>query len=99
LIRDPFNGSGLVDALTVGAIDITGSFTTPVGQDLLLETKMADVGQTGVDFSYNYKAGSMVLTGEGMTLTSDATAFEGAPTSTRKHTYSFKCTAASLGTS
>jgi len=99
LIRDSFNGSGLVDALTVGAIDITGSFTTPVGQDLLLEAIMNSLTQGGVTFSYKVKTGAMFINGTGMVLTSDATAFEGAPTSTRKHTYNFKCATAGLATS
>jgi len=99
LIRDSFNGSGLVDALTVGAIDITGSFTTPVGQDLLLETRMASLTQAGVTFKYKVKTGAMFINGTGMVLTSDATAFEGSPTSTRKHVYNFKCATAGLSTS
>ena len=99
LIRDTFNGSGLVEALTIGPIEYTGSFTTPIGQDLLLETRQNDLGQTGVNFSYKVKTGVMFINGTGMLLTSDANSFEGAPTSTRKHTYSFKAASATLSTS
>ena len=99
LIRDAFNGSGLVEALTVGPIDITGSFTTPVGQDLLLETRQNNLSQTGVPASYLVKTGVMKINMTGMLLTSDDSPFEGSPTSTRKHTYAFKCASASITTS
>jgi hypothetical protein len=99
LIRDAFNGSGLVEALTVGGIEITGSFTTPVGQDLLLETRMADLNQVGVPAVYKVKTGVMFINMTGMLLQSDAQTFEGAPTSTRKHTYTFKCADARIATS
>jgi len=99
LIRDAFNGSGLVDALTVGAISITGSLSTPVGQDLLLETRMADVAQTGVVAKYVVKTGVCVINMTGFVLTSNARPMEGAPTNTLKNTFSFKCATATVGTS
>lgn len=99
LIRDSFNGSGLVDALTIGGIEISGSFTTPVGQDLLLETRMADLNQVGMPAIYKVKTGVMMINMTGMLLQADAQTYEGAPTSTRKHTYSFKCSDATIATS
>src|SRR6185436_13619757 len=48
LIPDPYIGTGLIEALNVGEIEITGSFVTPVGQDLLLETAINAFPQTGV---------------------------------------------------
>ena len=99
LIRDAFNGSGLVEALTVGGREITGSFVTPVGQDLLLETKMNTVNQTGVTMRYQVKSGVFIINATGVVLTSDDNPFMGAPTATQKHTYNFKAASASIGTS
>jgi len=99
LIRTILNGTGYVEALTIGARDITGSFTTPVGQDLLLETRMASLTQAGVTAKYTVKTGAMIINMTGMVLTSDASPFEGSPTTTRSHTYNFKCSNATLGTS
>lgn len=95
---EPFNGSDLVDAVTIGGIDITGSFTTPVGQDLLMETAMAAESPVGVDCSYTVKVGAMVINIKGMILTADDRPFAGTPTESMKHTYSFTATKASLGT-
>jgi Phage tail tube protein len=99
LIRDGFNGSGLVDALTVGGREITGSFTTPVGQDLLMETAMESLTQAGVTMKYTVKAGVFVITMNNVLLQTDSNPFEGSPTNTMKHTYTFKCASASIGTS
>jgi Phage tail tube protein len=95
---EPFNGSDLADAVTLGGLDVTGSFTTPVGQDLLLEAIMALEGQQGVDASYTVKVGSFVINMDGVVLTADDRPFPGAPGESMKHTYSFTATRASIGT-
>jgi len=99
LIVDPFNGTGLVEALTVGGIEITGNFTTPVGQDLLLENRMALLNQTGVNLDYTFKSGTMVLHCTGAVLTSNSSPWEGQPTNTKKNAFNFKCKTAALATS
>jgi Phage tail tube protein len=95
---EPFNGSDLADAVTIGGIDVTGSFTTPVGQDLTLEAAMAQEAPTGADVSYTFKTGQMVCNIDGMILTADDRPFTGSPGESMKHTYSFTATKASLGT-
>ena len=100
LIVDQFSGSGLADAITVGAIEITGSFSTPVGQSLVLETAMHDFPQNGVTAAYNVKSGTMVINMTNFKLMSDAPAgWSAGPTETAQHSYTFKCSSANLATS
>ena len=100
LIVDQFSGSGLADAITVGAIEISGSFSTPIGQSLVLETIMHDFPQNGVNASYTVKSGTMVINMTGFKLKSDAPeGWSAGPTQTAQHSYSFQCSTASLGTS
>jgi len=100
LIADQFSGSGLIDALTTGAIEISGSFNTPVGQSLVLETAIHDFPQTGVTASYLVKTGTMVINMTGFKLLSDSPeGFSEGPTATNQHSFNFRCTAAALATS
>jgi len=99
VIMDDFNGSGLADQLTTGGIKITGSFRTPVGKNLNLETKMHDFPQTGVPASYVYKTGVMVANMTGFKLLQDDNPTTAGPTDTFKHTYNFECLTAALATS
>ena len=100
LIADTFSGSGLVDALTVGAVEITGSFNTPIGQSLVLEGLIHDFPQTGVTAKYNVKSGTMVINMTNFKLMSDAPeGFSAGPTATAQHGFTFKCSAATLDTS
>ena len=96
LIQDSFIGSGLIDALTVGAIEISGSFMTPAGQDLLLETATHDFPQNGVTAVLTVKTGTMIITMTGFKLMSDDDPWSEGPTQTKKHNYSFVCTGASI---
>ena len=99
LIAEAYNGSGLVDAEIIGGIEITGSFTTPEGQDLLLEGMMDNLAQAGTSGKYIVKPGAMVINWTGMQLIGDSGAnFEGTPTQSLKHTYAFKCATAGLTT-
>lgn len=99
LIRDTFSGSGLVDQLTVGAIEITGSFSTPVGQSLILEGFMHDFPQNEVNATYTIKTGTMVVNMTGFKLLSDAPeGFQGGPTATNQHVFNFRCKSAGLTT-
>jgi len=100
LIADTFSGSGLVDALTVGAVEISGSFNTPIGQSLALETAIHDFPQSGVTASYLVKTGTMVINMTGFKLMSDAPeGFSAGPTATAQHAFTFKCNTATLDTS
>lgn len=100
LIADTFSGSGLVDALTVGAVEITGSFNSPIGQSLVLEGLIHDFPQTGVLASYLVKTGVMVISMTNFKLMSDAPeGFSAGPTATGQHAFTFKCSAATLATS
>ena len=100
LIVKQYIGSGLADAIVVGAIEITGSFSTPVGQSLSLETAIHDFPQTGVNASLNVKSGTMVINMTNFKLMSDApTGFDAGPTDVAEHPFTFKCSTASLGTS
>ena len=100
LIADTFSGSGLVDALTVGAVEITGSFNTPIGQSLALETAMHDFPQAGVAASYKVKTGAMFINMTNFKLMTDAPeGFSAGPTATAQHAFTFKCSTADLATS
>jgi hypothetical protein len=100
LIVDQYSGSGLADAITVGAIEITGSFSTPAGQSLVLETAMHDFPQNGVTASYLVKTGVMHINMTNFKLMSDApTGLSAGPTETYEHPYTFKCSTAALATS
>jgi len=100
LIIDQFSGSGLADAITVGGIEITGSFNTPTGQDLTQETAMHDFPQVETTFKYIVKNGTMVVNGTGFKLLGDTPeGFSAGPTATNQHVYNYKCISAGLGTS
>jgi hypothetical protein len=100
LIQDTFSGSGLLDALNVGAVEITGSFNTPIGQSLVLEGLIHDFPQTGVASSYNVKTGTMVINMTNFKLMTDAPeGFSAGPTATAQHAFTFKCSTADLATS
>jgi tail tube protein len=100
MIPDQFSGSGLIDALTSGAHEVTGSFSTPVGQDLLLEGAIQDYPQTEVVAKYVVKNGTMVINITGLKLITDTPeGFSAGPTQTMQHTYNFKAISASLATS
>ena len=99
LIADPYIGTGLIEALNVGEIEVTGSFVTPVGQDLLLETAINAFPQTGVAAKFKYKAAAMFANIVGLKLISDDSPWRRGPTETKKHTYNWNCTSAALGTS
>jgi len=100
LIADTFSGSGLVDALTVGAVEITGSFNTPIGQSLALETAIHDFPQTGVTAKYVVKTGTMIINMTNFKLMTDAPeGWSAGPTATGQHAFTFKCSTATLDTS
>ena len=100
IIADTFSGSGLVDALTVGAVEITGSFNTPIGQSLALETAIHDFPQTGVTASYLVKTGVMHINMTNFKLMTDAPeGWSAGPTATGQHAFTFKCSTADLATS
>ena len=99
LIPDPYNGTGLIEALNVGGIVIEGSFVTPVGQDLLLETALNAFPQTGVAATYKFKAAVMFAQVVGLKLTSNDSPWRMGPTETKKNSFQWGCASASLTTS
>ena len=99
IIADDFNGSGLVDQLTTGGVTISGSFRTPVGKNLLLETMVHDFPQTGVNASYVFKAGTMVANMTEFKLVADDNPHVSGPTDTDKHSFNFVAKTATLATS
>ena len=99
IIADDFNGSGLVDQLTTGGITISGSFRTPVGKNLTLETFIHDFPQTGVNASYVFKSGTMVCNMTEFKLVADDNPHTSGPTDTDKHSFNFVAKTAALATS
>ena len=99
LIAESFIGSGLIDALTTGAVEITGSFVTPIGQSLALETVMHDFPQTGVTAKFTFKTSTMVVTMTNFKFLDDDTPWSQGPTDTTKNTVNFSCSTATLATS
>ena len=98
LIASDYNGSGLVDQITSGGQKVTGSFRTPVGKNLLLETAIHDFPQNGVDASYVFKNGTMVVNIENFKLVADDNPITSGPTNVMEHSFNWECTSASLGT-
>ena len=99
LIPDQFSGSGKIDALSIGQIEVTGSFNTPYGQDLLLDTKLQDFPQTAFDATYTVKTGTMIININDMKLVSDTPeGFSAGPTATMQHVYNFRAVSAGLTT-
>lgn len=99
LIPDPYNGTGLIEALNVGAIQCTGSFVTPVGQDLLLETAINAFPQTGVATTYKFKTAVMFAQIAGLRQIGLDSPWRKGPTETKKNTFNWDCTSAGLTTS
>ena len=100
LINDTYSGSGLADQFTTGAIEITGSFNTPLGQSLVLEGLIHDFPQAGVAASYLVKTGVMHINMTNFKLmTDEPTGFSAGPTETAEHAFTFKCSTANLATS
>jgi len=99
IIADDFNGSGLVDQLTTGGIEISGSFVTPVGKNLLLEAFMHDFPQTGVNASYVFKSGVMVANFTEFKVVADDNPHISGPSDTDKHHFNFVAKTGALATS
>lgn len=98
LIPDAFTGSGYLDALTPGNREFSGSFTTPVGQDLTLYTAVHDFPQVAVPAKYVFKTGVVVATITDMKILSTSPAFSSTANETLKHTFTWKSANANLGT-
>jgi Phage tail tube protein len=99
LIPDAFAGSGYLDALTTGQREVTGTFTTPVGNDLVLETAVHDFPQLAVPGKYVFKTGVMVANITGMKVLGSSPAFSSTANETLKHTFNWKAANAVLATS
>lgn len=91
-------GQGYIDAALVGGIDITGSFTVPIGQGSTLET-LSSSNQAGVVAKYVFKVGTMVLNMTGFTLTAVDESILSQPTAPQSRAFTFSCATASIGTS
>lgn len=98
LIPDPFNGTGLIEALNVGERMANGSFVTPVGQDLTLETAVAAFPQTGVASVYKFKTAVMFANIAGLKVVSNDAPWRRGPTETKKNSFNWECTSAVLAT-
>ena len=98
LIPDPFNGTGLIEALTVGEIEITGSFVTPVGENTTLETALNAVPQTGVAAVYKFKTAVMFANITALKLLANDSPFRRGPTETKKNNFNWGCAQAALAT-
>ena len=100
LIQKTYIGSGLLDASVIGAVEITGSFNTPIGKNLNLETLITDFPQNGVAASLRVKTGVMFINMTNFKLMTDApTGFSAGPTDVAEHAFTFKCSTAELATS
>jgi len=99
LIQKKYIGSDLLDQSVLGAVDISGSFVTPAGQDTLLETAIHDFPQSGVTGKLTVKTGVMIINMTNMKLLTDApTGLSAGPTDAYEHAYTFKCSTATLDT-
>lgn len=90
--------NGQIEALKLGPIDISGSFTTPVGQDLLLEARAHDFPQAGVNATMRIKTGNMIITMAGFKILSRDSPILAQPTAIRQNTMPFMCSTATIAT-
>ena len=95
---DRYNGSTLIDALTVTNRRIEGSFMIPVGKNLQLETKIRELQQTQFAASYVFKTGVMVANITNMELINYSPVVNGSNNETFAWEWSWKAEDASLGT-
>lgn len=98
LIPDRYNGSDLVDSLTVGNREITGSMTIPVGKNLTLETNIRTAEQTAITCKYTFKAATMVVTMSELETLSYSPVLSATANQTLAWEWSWKCKTATLDT-
>jgi hypothetical protein len=89
---------GMIEALKLGPIDITGTFTTPVGAGLSIETLAHDFPQTGVTASFRFKTGNMILSMTQFKIMGRDSPILAQPTAIRENTVPFMCSTAVLAT-
>ena len=89
---------GLIEALKLGPIDITGSFSTPVGANLNIETLAHDFPQTGVNATMRFKTGNMILSMTQFKILGRDSPILAQPTAIRMNAVPFMCSTATLAT-
>lgn len=98
----PWNGigsdDGMIEALKLGPIDITGTFTTPVGSNLNIETMAHDFPTAGVNASVRYKTGNMIQTMTQFKIMGRDSPILAQPTAIRENTVPFMCSTCLLAT-
>ena len=98
----PWNGigsdNGQIEALKLGPIDITGTFTTPVGANLNIETLAHDFPQTGVNATMKIKTGNLIITMTGFKILNRDSPILSTPTAIRENTSGFMCSTATIAT-
>jgi len=98
----PWNGigsdEGMIEALKLGPIDITGTFTTPVGSNLNIETLAHDFPQTGVNATMRIKTGNMIITYTGFKIMGRDSPILAQPTAIRENAVPFMATTALMAT-
>ena len=101
LSRVPMVGSekGLVEQIVQGHIGVTGSWSEPIGRDLVMETASHDFPQVAVDCKFRFKAGTMVATINGLKITGVDRPIPAAPNEPLAATYTWTAASATLGTS
>lgn len=97
LVADDYVSSGLLDSLVFGNRRMDGSFITPVGQDLLQETKEHDAPQTGVTAKYTFKTAVAVITMTNFYIRGSNPVLSAENNETWHNEFSFESTDSTLG--
>lgn len=99
LVADRFVGSNLIDALTPGNRDVTGSFVIPVGKNLTLETVIRTAEQAPVSASFRFKTGVMFANITELETLSYSPSINADANDTSAWTWNWKAKSAVLATS
>lgn len=89
---------GMIEALKLGPIDITGSFSTPVGANLIIEALAHDFPQIGASATMKFKTANMILTMSQFKIMGRDSPILAQPTAIRMNTVPFECSTATLAT-
>jgi hypothetical protein len=92
-------GGGYDEAILVGGIRISGSFTTPIGGGQGLETLANASTQPGVTAKYTIKSGACVINMTKMVITAQDDTILSTPTAPAEDAYTFNASLATIDTS
>jgi len=92
-------GGGYAEAVLVGGIRISGSFTTPIGGGQGIETLADAATQAGVTGKYTIKSGACVINMTKMVFSAQDNTILSTPTAPAENAFTFSASLATIDTS